>query len=321
MSRTLDSGAAPRLIVSGVTRTLGGRRVLNDVSLRVMPGTVTSLVGPNGAGKSTLLRVVLGLERVDAGAVSIDGVSYTHLQSPMRSVGASLDAGWLHPRRRARDELLVAARSHRIDKARVTEVLAEVGLAEAARRRVGTLSFGMRQRLSLARALLGRPSLLILDEPLNGLDVDGIRWMRSLVRGIADKGGAVLMSSHVLSEVAAVSDDVEVMSAGRIVTTRSPARTSGSSTSEAAGWTVTALTDAAADLAALLRRQGHVVSVDGRRVVVHDARVAAIARVAFVERLFVESIGETRGDLEAEYALAMGRANQDDIAPSAFHQG
>ena len=201
----------------GVTKRHGARTVLTDVTFRARSGRVTAFLGPNGAGKSSALRILLGLDRPSAGTALIDGRPYRSLCPALKTVGAMLDGSGAHRSRTARGHLAWIARSNGIPKRRAAEVLEQVGLATAARMRVGTFSLGMGQRLGLAAALLGEPETLVLDEPANGLDPEGIRWMRGLLRSHADNGGTVLLSSHLIGEVAELADDLAVVAAGRIV--------------------------------------------------------------------------------------------------------
>ncbi len=205
------------LTVDSLTKVYGEVTALKDVSFSAQPGRVTGFLGPNGAGKTSTLRILLGLNRPTAGTALISGQRYRDLDSPLHRVGGSLSADVFHPGRSGRHHLLTLAIAAGIDRARVDAVLDQVGLAEAARRAVGGYSLGMRQRLGLASALLGDPDALVLDEPINGLDPDGIRWMRGLLRSLAAEGRTVLLSSHVLSEVQQTVDDVVVIRHGRIV--------------------------------------------------------------------------------------------------------
>lgn len=207
----------PVVQTSGLRKSYGAFDAVHDVSFTVEPGRVVGLLGPNGAGKTTTLHVLLGLASATAGTATIGGRAYQDLEDPARTVGALLDAGGLHPGRTGRDHLRVLAAAGRLPARRVDEVLALVGLVPAADRRVRTYSLGMRQRLGLAAALLGEPEVLVLDEPANGLDPAGMRWLRDLLRGFADDGGAVLLASHVLSEVRQVADDLVVIGQGRVV--------------------------------------------------------------------------------------------------------
>lgn len=201
-----------------VSTTIGGRAILDDVSFTVPEGGVTGFVGPNGAGKSTTMRVALGLATAQHGQALIDGRRYRDLRSPLSEVGSLLDARWLMPTLRSRDVLDYAARTQGITP-RSAELLALVGLADAADRRVSQLSLGMRQRLGIAVALLGSPRHLILDEPLNGLDPTGIAWLRELLRHLRDEGVGILLSSHIVNELALVADTLVVITRGRIVLT------------------------------------------------------------------------------------------------------
>jgi ABC-2 type transport system ATP-binding protein len=202
-----------------VSKRRGPRCVLNDVSFTAREGRVTAVLGPNGAGKSTAIRVLLGLDRPDEGTALITGQHYRELGWPLRTVGALLDGAGTHPARTARGHLSWVAASNRLARQRIGEVLDLVGLSAVARQRVGTFSLGMRQRLGLASALLGAPTILVLDEPFNGLDPDGIRWVSELVRNHADRGGTVLLSSHLLGETATIADDLVFMASGRIAGT------------------------------------------------------------------------------------------------------
>jgi ABC-2 type transport system ATP-binding protein len=201
----------------GLTKEFGGRIVVSDVTFRCEPGTVTGFLGPNGAGKTTTMRMLVGLSEPDRGDARILGVHYRDLPNPGRRVGILLDASAQHPGRRGKEALAVSAHTMGVRAQRVDAVLELVGLdATAARRRVGEYSLGMRQRLGLAHALLGDPEVLILDEPANGLDPEGMRWMRGLLRNFADRGGTVLLSSHLLAEVDAVADRMMIISGGEI---------------------------------------------------------------------------------------------------------
>jgi ABC-2 type transport system ATP-binding protein len=204
--------------VHGLVKRFGRVVAVDDLSFEVQPGTLTGFVGPNGAGKTTTLRMILGLVRPTAGTALIHGVPYTRLDRPARHVGAVLEASGFHPGRTARDHLRVLAGPSGIPVSRVDEVLSEVDLSGAARRRVGGFSLGMRQRLGLAGALLGDPGLLILDEPTNGLDPAGVHWLRSFLRQRVDRGGTVLVSSHLLAELALSADSVIILKDGRLVT-------------------------------------------------------------------------------------------------------
>lgn len=199
-----------------VTKRFGAVTAVDGLTLQVRPGAVTAFLGPNGAGKTTTMRVLLGLVRPSSGRALIDGVPYAELPAPRRTVGAVLGPDGFHPGRSGRQHLRVIAMSAGLPPARVEEVLALVELTDAADRRVGTYSLGMRQRLGLATALLGDPDVLIADEPANGLDPEGIAWLRRFLRATADEGRTVIVSSHLLAEVARTADRIVVVSEGRL---------------------------------------------------------------------------------------------------------
>jgi len=205
------------IAVHGLTKRYGRIVAVDDLTFTLEPGRVTGFVGRNGAGKSTTLRMLVGLTRPTTGTATIAGRPYASLADPLRHVGALVDPGCFHPGRTGRNALRAIARAARIGDARVDTVLELVDLQDAAGRRVGGYSLGMRQRLAVAAALLGDPATLILDEPANGLDPDGVRWLRSLVRGLGAQGRSVLVSSHVLAELAQAVDDVIVIEKGRLV--------------------------------------------------------------------------------------------------------
>jgi ABC-2 type transport system ATP-binding protein len=217
-SRRPTATAGPAIQVAGLRKKFGRVAAVGDVSFTVSYGRITGFLGPNGAGKTTTLRMILGLIRPDAGTAVIAGKPYAKLASPARTVGTLLDAAAAHPGRSGRDHLRVLAAQAGIPGRRAGQMLERFGLAHAARQRAGRYSLGMRQRLGLAAALLGDPEVLVLDEPGNGLDPQGIRWLRDLLRSLAAEGRAVLVSSHLLAEVAQTVDDVVVISRGRTIT-------------------------------------------------------------------------------------------------------
>jgi ABC-2 type transport system ATP-binding protein len=281
-----------------LTKQRGGRAVVSDVTFRCEPGTITGFLGPNGAGKTTTMRMLVGLSEPDRGAARILGGRYRDLPNPGRRVGILLDASAQHPGRRGREALAVSAQTMAVPAQRVNELLEIVGLDEAAaRRRVGQYSLGMRQRLGLAHALLGDPEVLILDEPANGLDPEGMRWMRGLLRGFADRGGTVLLSSHLLGEVQLVADRMMIIGGGRIQAqgTRAELLTESGTIVEA---------DDLARLDAVLHRAGlttHAADGDFLMVVAEPEVIARLAMAndvvlrrlapaehAGLERLFID---------------------------------
>ncbi len=207
--------------VEGLTKQYKSVRAVDDLTFKVEPGIVTGFLGPNGAGKSTTMRMILGLDSPTAGQARINGKAYRELKSPLREVGALLDAKAVHPNRTAANHLKWMAQSNGIPTSRVDEVLGLVGLSDVAGKKAGGFSLGMGQRLGLAGALLGDPGILILDEPVNGLDPEGIRWVRSLVRALAAEGRTVLISSHLLSEMSMTADHLVVIGRGRLVASQS----------------------------------------------------------------------------------------------------
>jgi len=203
--------------VRGLTKRYGNVLAVDDLSFDVEPGKVTGFLGPNGAGKSTTMRMVLGLDRPTSGTALVNGTRFTELREPLREVGALLDATSINPARTGRNHLRVAARTHKIPPARVDQVIEQVGLGSAAKRQVKGYSMGMRQRLGIAAALLGDPAVLLFDEPVNGLDLDGVRWIRNLLRGLADEGRTVLVSSHLMSEMQQTADQLLIIGRGRLI--------------------------------------------------------------------------------------------------------
>jgi len=215
----------------GLVKHYGSTTAVDHLSFDVRPGTVTGFLGPNGAGKSTTMRMIIGLDRPDDGAARINGRNYRELRWPMREVGALLEAKAFHPGRSARAHLTALAASNAIPRRRVNDVLEITGLDKAADRRAGKFSLGMAQRLGIAAALLGDPGVLLLDEPVNGLDPEGIRWIRTLLKNLAAHGRTVLVSSHLISEVAQTADQLIVIGRGRLLAQTSVAELAARSTS------------------------------------------------------------------------------------------
>src|SRR5438270_4519650 len=205
------------LVAESLKKRYGAVAAVDDLSFEVRPGVVTGFLGPNGSGKSTTMRLFLGLDRPTAGRATVNGRSYVDLPAPLREVGALLEARAVHTGRTARNHLSAVAAANAIPRRRVDEMLGLVGLEAVADKRVGGFSLGMGQRLGIAAALLGDPGVLLLDEPVNGLDPDGIRWVRTLVRGLAGEGRTVLLSSHLISEMALTADQLVVIGRGHLV--------------------------------------------------------------------------------------------------------
>jgi ABC-2 type transport system ATP-binding protein len=281
------------ITVSGLTKHYGKRLAVQDMTFEVAPGRVTGFVGPNGAGKSTTMRMMVGLTRPDSGEVSYHGIGYTSLKNPARIVGSVLDARCMHPGRTARNHLRATAALSGVPAKRAEEVLAEVGLETAADQRAGGFSLGMRQRLALAGALLGDPGILLLDEPSNGLDPDGIRWLRTYLRNFADRGGTVFVSSHLIAELSMFADDLVVVGGGRLLAAESV----DAITARSAG-TVIAETPQAAALAAVLASRDVQVEIEGDRLEVRGTTKAVVSQVAFDHGIRLVELTETSRSLE-----------------------
>jgi ABC-2 type transport system ATP-binding protein len=214
---TTPTSTDGRIEIQGLTKRFGQFTAVDDLTFSVEPGRITGFLGPNGAGKTTTLRMLLGLIRPTSGTATIGGRSYAHLPHPLSTVGAALEATNFHPGRSGRDHLRVLADTASIPTSRVDELLELTGIPAAARKRAGGYSMGMRQRLGLAASLLGDPQVLVLDEPANGLDPEGIRWLRGFLKHLAGQGKTILISSHLLQEVAQTVDDVVIIANGRLV--------------------------------------------------------------------------------------------------------
>ncbi|OUC98569.1 ATP-binding cassette domain-containing protein [Streptosporangium minutum] len=246
--------------VSGLRKRFGRTPALDGMSFTVQPGQVTGFVGPNGAGKSTTMRVILGLDAAEEGYALVGGRPYASLRTPLRHIGALLDAAALQPSRSARNHLLWLAHSQGLGVRRVDEVLEQVGLTSAARRKAGGFSLGMRQRLGIAAALLGDPPVLMLDEPVNGLDPEGIVWIRGFLRSLAAEGRAVLVSSHLMSELQDAADHLVVVGRGRVITDTSVADLIAATSNGR----VTLRTTAGEPAMSALAHAGAIVTVTGR---------------------------------------------------------
>jgi ABC-2 type transport system ATP-binding protein len=284
---------SPVISVRGVTKRFGSVTAVRDLSFDVHPGLVTGFLGPNGAGKSTTLRILLGLVEPTEGEATVLGVRYVSLREPARSVGAVLETQSFNPLRSGRNHLRTLAAASGLSTRRVDQVLKDVGLGAAAGRHAGKYSLGMRQRLALAAALLGEPGVLVLDEPANGLDPQGIRWLRDLLRGFASRGGAVLVSSHVLAEMALLSDEAVVISRGRLV------RQAPVSELTAGSRRLHVRTTDPARLATVLLGQGFQVGPDGDSGLnVSGTDAARVGTLAFEAGLPVLELSEEQATLE-----------------------
>lgn len=288
-----------RVDVRGLTKSFGQVHAVTDLSFSVEPGSVTGFLGPNGAGKTTTLRMLLGLMAADAGTATFNGAAYAALPQPIRTVGAVLETAF-HPARSGRNHLRVYCRAAGLPLARADEVLVQVGLADAGDRRAGGYSLGMRQRLALATALLGDPSVMVLDEPANGLDPEGIQWLRGFIRHLAhDEGRTVLVSSHLLSEVEQTVDRVVIIGAGRLV--REGTMAELRSGADGAG-TVLVRSPEAARLADALRSDGtRVGPLDGDALTVTGRTTAEVGHRAFAAGIELHELRAESSDLEEIY--------------------
>jgi ABC-2 type transport system ATP-binding protein len=282
------------IAIEALTKRFGDVLAVDDLSFEVDRGTVVGFLGPNGAGKTTTLRALLGLVTPTAGSARIDGKPYRELSEPIRHVGALLEASSFHPGRSARNHLRVVATGAGMPLDRADAVLDQVGLTQAARRRVGGFSLGMRQRLGLATALLGDPEVLILDEPANGLDPEGVHWLRGFLRKLADQGRAVLVSSHVLAEVAQTVDQVVIIASGRLVTQSTLAALTARTDQ-----LVRVRTPQAEALRALLAAQGIQADPDGAdQLLAVDTTTETVGKAAATAGIVIYEMTAERSNLE-----------------------
>ncbi|TDC21571.1 ATP-binding cassette domain-containing protein [Streptomyces sp. 8K308] len=284
-----------------LTKKYGARTAVEALSLEIEPGRVTGFLGPNGAGKSTTMRMVMGLDAPTSGRALVGGRPYAELRHPLRAAGALLDPRSAHPGRSARAHLAGMARSNGIPAARVTAVLETVGLAAVAGRRVGSFSLGMRQRLGIAAALLGDPPVLLLDEPVNGLDSDGVRWLRELIRSLAAEGRTVFLSSHLMSEMQETADHVVVIGRGRLIADAPIASIIERSSRNA----IRVRSPRVGELLPHLAREGLTVRAadggGGDELLVLGGTLAAIGDLAFRHGVPVHELSERRASLEEAY--------------------
>jgi ABC-2 type transport system ATP-binding protein len=277
-----------------LTKTYGDRTAVDDIDFTVQPGRVTGFLGPNGAGKSTTMRMVLGLDRPTSGSVTVNGRRYADAPAPLREVGALLEARALHPGRSARDHLRWLAVSNRIPSGRVDEVLDLVGLTAVAGQRVGRFSLGMGQRLGIAAALIGDPPVVVLDEPVNGLDPEGIRWVRTLARELAAEGRTVFVSSHLMSEMALTADHLVVIGRGRILADCSTAEF----VAQHAASHVLVRSPQPDEVATLLRGEGLDVAAHGGELRVRGLDAPAVGELVGRAGLLLHELTLVRSSLE-----------------------
>jgi ABC-2 type transport system ATP-binding protein len=289
----------------GLTKRYGRTVAVDDLSFTVQPGRVTGFLGPNGAGKSTTMRMILGLDRPTAGRVLIDGKPYQQLNRPLRTVGALLDAKWVHPNRSARAHLKWLAVSNGLPATRVDAVLDAVGLTQVAGKKAGGFSLGMAQRLGIAAALLGDPKVLLFDEPVNGLDPEGILWIRTFMQNLAAEGRTVLVSSHLLSEMALTASELVVIGRGKLITQSSTAEFIDRST----GNSVLVRSPQLSKLGPLLVDKGFTVrdGADGA-LSVSGATSDQIGDIAAANGVVLHELSPQRGSLEEAFMQLTGDA-------------
>ncbi len=281
----------------GLTKRYGRTVAVDDLSFTVAPGRVTGFLGPNGAGKSTTMRMIIGLDRPTRGRVTVNGRDYRTLRHPLRTVGALLDAKWVHPNRSARSHLRWLARSNDLPAGRVDEVLDLVGLTEVADRRAGTFSLGMSQRLGIAGTLLGDPEVLLFDEPVNGLDPEGILWIRQFMHRLADEGRTVFVSSHLLSEMAQTAHDLVVIGRGRLIAQTGTEQF----IQEATEGAVRVRSPHPDRLRALLEGRGRVETAADGALVVHGVESSAIGELAAANGVTLHELSPQVGSLEQAF--------------------
>lgn len=299
----------------GLTKTYGSKRAVDNISFSIKPGQVTGFLGPNGAGKSTTMRMIVGLDRPTSGSVTVNRHVYHEAQSPLGEVGVLLDAKGVHPGRSARSHLRALAATHNIPDTKVTEVLERTGLASVANKRVGGFSLGMGQRLGIAAALLGDPDVLILDEPVNGLDPDGVMWVRELLRDLAGEGRTVLLSSHLMSEMAQTADHVIVLGRGKIIADAPIAELLAGQ-----GERVEVQSPDAARLASLVSSQpGAILAPGGEdRFSATGITAAEVGAIAAANSIALHELTPVRSTLEDTYLnLTRGSVEYRDLVAEA----
>jgi ABC-2 type transport system ATP-binding protein len=300
--RSADTGHM--ISIENVTKRYGEKVAVDDLTFEVKPGIVTGFLGPNGAGKSTTMRLILGLDAPSAGSVTLDGRHYTELPAPLHEVGAMLEARAIHTGRSAYNHLLALAQTHGIGRSRVREVIELVGLQDVARKRVGGFSLGMGQRLGVAAAMLGDPRVLILDEPANGLDPEGILWIRTLLRRLAKEGRTVFVSSHLMAEMSQTAEHLVVIGRGKLIADTSVEefiqRASTGAAVRVVSQQATALRDA------LVAREARVDSVEREVLEVHGLSGQEIGEIALAERIVLAELTPLQLSLEQAFMRLTG---------------
>ncbi|MGO9497039.1 MAG: ABC transporter ATP-binding protein [Solirubrobacteraceae bacterium] len=292
------------ITVENVTKRYGDKLAVDDLSFNVKPGVVTGFLGPNGAGKSTTMRLILGLDAPTSGSANIDGRPYSDLQAPLHEVGAMLEARAIHTGRSAYNHLLALAQTHGIGRDRVNEVIDMVGIQTVARKRVGGFSLGMGQRLGVAAALIGDPKVLILDEPANGLDPEGILWIRTLLKRLAKDGRTVFLSSHLMAEMAQTAEHLVVIGRGRLIADTSVAEFVERASSGAAVRVVSQQATALRD--ALAAKRARVDSVERGVLEVHGLSGQEIGEIALAEKIVLAELTPMSLSLEQAFMRLTG---------------
>lgn len=285
------------IVVENLSKSYGSKKAVDDLSFTVTPGRVTGFLGPNGSGKSTTMRCMLGLDRPDNGRATFDGHLYSEFEKPLTQVGSLLDAGDAHKGRTARNHLRWMAMTHGFATSRVDEVLQMVGMSEVAKTKVGKFSLGMRQRLGLAAALLGDPKTVILDEPANGLDPEGIRWTRDVMKHLANEGRSVLVSSHQLVELSLVADDLVVIGQGKLI---SAGPISQFMTQHAKTW-VTVKSPQLDSLISLARTKGATVEVSQDGADFSSITAVELGEMASANGIVLHELSPQTGSLEEAF--------------------
>lgn len=304
---TISGMLMPMIEVKGLTKHYGPTKAVEDLTFTVPPGQVTGFLGPNGAGKSTTMRMILGLDRPTSGTALIQGQAYHDLKDPLRTVGALLDAKWVHPNRSARAHLEWMAASNDIPKSRVDDVLRLVGLSDVANKNAGGFSLGMSQRLGLAGALLGDPPVLLFDEPVNGLDPEGILWIRRFMQRLASEGRTVLVSSHLLSEMAQTAEHLVVIGRGKLISDSTVQQFIDMSSES----TVRVRSPQLDQLRSILTSQGLTVredgeSLEGPALVVVGSTTDVIGQAAGSNGITLHELAAQRGSLEEAFMKLTG---------------
>jgi ABC-2 type transport system ATP-binding protein len=292
--------------VRGVTKRYGEKLAVDDLTFSVAPGVITGFLGPNGAGKSTTMRLILGLDAPTSGTVRVNGCAYRELSAPLHEIGAMLEAHAIHTGRSAYNHLLALAQTHGIPRSRVEEVIELVGLREVARKRVGSFSLGMGQRLGVAAALLGDPATVILDEPVNGLDPEGIHWIRNLLKGLAAEGRTVFLSSHLMSEMAQTADHLIVIGRGRLIADTSVAEFVRRASSDTDVRVRSPQTSELHD--ALARRAVDVQRIDQGLLEVGGLTGEQIGEIALAERIVISELTPLQASLEEAFMSLTGES-------------